>query len=393
MDIRALLETVNLQALAEEAGARFNNSRSSPCPLHHGNNPTALHLYQGQDGIWRYHCFTNCPEGANGGDAIAFYMRWRSVDFKTAVLELGRRVGMQDDRAPATKLDAIHQPICIEHPDDPPPAVWQSRAAAFCDYAMSTLLNKPGQAALDYLILERGLTMTTITAFGLGYNPRDLFDDPRKWGQVNDRLWCPRGIVIPHKQPSGAIWFANVRRPLPGDKLATHVGAVSHLTHSKFVGIRGGKRGLFGYAAGRPVIIMVEGEFDCMLSYQAVGDLCDVVTLGGARHHIDARDAAALARACYIVAIMDDDAAGRKGAEYLSSVSPHRVIQVLPPGHDLTDAWKAGVNLRRWLAGIVAQRMEILIKQLDETQQPDVFCDWIGLYNKAIAAEAGNERI
>lgn len=396
MDIRMLLEAVNLQSLAEEAGARFNNSRSSRCPLHNGNNPTAFHIYQGQDGIWRYHCFTNCPEGANGGDAVAFYMRWHNVDWKTAVLELGRRVGMQDDRArPAAKLDAVHMPIQIEQPDQPPPAVWQGRAAAFCDYAISTLLNEPGKAALDYLIIERGLSLTTITAFGLGYNPRDLFDDPGKWGQQNSRLWCPRGIVIPHKQPSGAIWFVNVRRPLPGDQMSTHVGQVAHLCHAKFVGLRGGKRGLFGYAAGRPVIVMAEGEFDTMLAYQAAGDLCDVVTLGGARHHIDARDAAVLARACYIVTILDDDEAGRKGAQYLSSVSPHRVIHVLPPAnaHDLTDAWRAGVNLRRFIAGIVAARMEILLKQLDEHQQPDVFCNWIELYNKAIAAEAGNERL
>ena len=46
----AVLTQIDLQALAEEAGAQFNNRLASPCPLHGGDNPHAFNLFQGHDG-------------------------------------------------------------------------------------------------------------------------------------------------------------------------------------------------------------------------------------------------------------------------------------------------------------------------------------------------------
>jgi len=393
IDIKLILEKTDLIALAEEAGAQFNSSHSSRCPLHKGNNPTAFHVYRTQDGLEHYHCFTNCPEGANGGDAIAFYMRWRQVDFKTAVTELAQRAGVAlngngQRTAPVYIESNPAKPVArvlIDQPDEPPSETWRSRILKFVCYAQDELWKETAQGARDYLMVDRGLDEDTIKHFYLGYNPRDLFDDPAKWCQDGNRVWCPRGIVIPHDH-GGHVWFANVRRPLPGDVLAARIGAVKDLKETKFAGVRGGRRGLFGIITGKPVVVLAEGEFDAMLAHQAASDFCDVATLGGARHRLDSHDAALLAGASIIVAVLDDDEAGQRGAAYLASVTP-RVVTVIPPDHDLTDAWKRGVNLRQWIGGLVAQKMETLLNRMNGAA-PD---GWLELYQRAIDAEAGCE--
>ena len=53
-----------------------------------------------------------------------------------------------------------------------------------------------------------------------------------------------------------------------------------------------------------------------------------------------------------IVAIYDDDEAGRKGVAYLRSVSD-RIETAVPPAHDITDAWRDGVDIRAWLEGVI----------------------------------------
>jgi len=383
IDIKLIIEKTDLIALAEEAGAQFNSSHSSRCPIHHGNNPTAFHVYRTQDGLEHYHCFTNCPEGANGGDAIAFYMRWRQVDFKTAVTELAQRAGIASNGNGPRPEPRQAKPVArvlIDQPDEPPSKTWCSRILEFVCYAQDELWKEPAQSARDYLMVDRGLDEDTIKHFYLGYNPRDLFDDAAKWGQNGNRVWCPRGIVIPHTS------FVNVRRPLPGDALAARIGAVKDLKETKFAGVRGGKRGLFGIITGKPIVVLAEGEFDTMLAHQVASSFCDVATLGGARHRLDSHDAALLAGASIIVAVLDDDEAGQRGAAYLASVTA-RVVTVIPPDHDLTDAWKRGVNLRQWVGGLIAQKMETLLNRMNGTA-PD---GWLEIYQRAIDAEAGCE--
>jgi DNA primase len=377
MDIKQILQVVDLQNLAEQAGARFNNRHSSRCPLHNGNNPTAFHIYYGQDGVARYHCFTNCPDGANGGNAIDFYMRWRQVDFTTAIKELAV---MYNINAPTQLLVNANmtKPADIDPAPSPPSDKWQARAAAFVRYAHDKLWND--KRAMCYLA-GRGLIEATIATFSLGYNPRDLHDTVEHWGLDGKPVWLPCGIVIPHRRYLATdcsdgywpIWFVNIRRP---------VG------NPKYCGPRGGVRGIYhGPIAGHPVLLLAEGEFDTMLAWQSANDLCDVMTLGGARHRIDVLDSYTLMRYAAIVATYDLDAAGERGSEYLRSAVGARITVDHPSAHDLTDYWKSGGDLRRWIAANVVEQMEPLIQSLDEYQQPELFCKWLSVYQRALDAK------
>lgn len=114
-DLEEIRCKISLIALAEQAGARFQsaNRLSSCCPLprHAGDrsNPTAFHIYQ--DGrMWK--CFSSCPEGANGGDVIAFYMALKEVDFKTAVEELVELAKVAPDHSKTpTDSQATYRPL------------------------------------------------------------------------------------------------------------------------------------------------------------------------------------------------------------------------------------------------------------------------------------------
>jgi hypothetical protein len=90
-----------------------------------------------------------------------------------------------------------------------------------------------------------------------------------------------------------------------------------------------------------------------MIAWQYGSDLADFATLGGASKHVNAYDLAHLARYAQIGVVMDADAAGDKARERWSQMEgmENRLTVIQPPDHDLTDYWRNGGNLRKWLAG------------------------------------------
>ncbi len=52
------------------------------CPFHEDRNASLSVHVAGERGHWR--CFASC----GGGDLVGFHMRWRGLDFKTAVRDL-----------------------------------------------------------------------------------------------------------------------------------------------------------------------------------------------------------------------------------------------------------------------------------------------------------------
>lgn len=357
MDTHDLLHAIDLRALAEEAGAEFRGKgNSSRCPLHGGTNPAAFHLYRGGDGGWRWHCFTNCPKGANDGDAFTFVMRWRGVDFKTAVAQLRVRsgqVGAMEERCAAPVQSALRDPQCAT-----PGPVWQAKAESFVRYAEAQLWGEAGARAREYLMEVRGLADVTLATHRIGFNPVDWRDrTPARWGLADDRpVWGARGIVIP-TFVAGAPVFVNVRRPLPGDGLAQRVGgAVTGLKAVKYVSIRGGGRRLFlgDYIRGMEALLLCEGEFDALLAWQELGDLVDVASIGGARMRLRMDDAVRMLGARRILAAYDQDAAGDAGREALAALS-ERVVRVRPRAHDLTEMYgrSGALGLRWWLEEVL----------------------------------------
>ena len=83
---------------------------------------------------------------------------------------------------------------------------------------------RQAKKAREYLEIERGLWPETWQHFGLGYNPSNLYDDPARWDLVGNKIWLPRGVVIPGMW-KGAPWYIKIRRPRLDDALGKYIGA------------------------------------------------------------------------------------------------------------------------------------------------------------------------
>jgi hypothetical protein len=118
------------------------------------------------------------------------------------------------------KFDSnVSKPVPMPSPKQyVPPAQWKSRAAEIIAYAEQNL----NDVALEYIIKERGLSPETARAFHVGYNPKNIFEDPSRWGLEGKKIWLPRGIVIPgfwKNEPS----YIKIRRPLENDALERYI--------------------------------------------------------------------------------------------------------------------------------------------------------------------------
>lgn len=377
-DLEQIRERVSLRDLAEEAGAVFkgrSDAPSSVCPLHGGSdNPTAFHLYdQGR----RWHCFTKCADGENDGDVFEFYRRWKQVDFKTAVRELAERSGVASSNlTPNPFPKGKGSPPPPEPVPSGPGEVWRARAEEFVSYAQGELAGDGGREARQYLMAERGLYEAEWDAFRLGWNGRDWFDAPGKWGLDGNKVWLPRGVVIPGTR-RGSMWYVKVRRPCSeGDGLAQYVGFQGGQIPAKFGGPRGGVAALFGVDLflGLPVLLLVEGEFDAMLAWRFGRDLVDVASLGSATVKPDALDKLAMMGYASIVQVSDDDEAGEKARAFWEGQA--RVTVVKPPDHDLTDYWRKGGDLRGWVARLAAQELERLLVGLVSARFREKRLEW-----------------
>lgn len=320
IDVDTIRRSVDLRELAEAAGAKFGENNSSACPLHQGKNPRAFHVYPGSDGTSRWHCFTGCQ---TGGDVVAFYMRWRKVSFHTALQELAAGAITTSPPAPAA--------VDTTPPAAAPGAAWQDQALSVVTRAQSTLWES--SRMLTQLFRERGLLERTIGLWMLGY-----------WPERTTQL--PAGVVIPCWR-DGFLWYVKVRQSQAGGHGA------------KYISLTGGVNTLFGtdHWQGHETLLVTEGEFDCMLTWQIVEHVADVVAVPGASTHLGVEDLALLARYRRIIALYDNDKAGQAGAAYLrQAVGPRVEVSTVPaPAKDICEFYQQqGLALNAFLLGLVA---------------------------------------
>lgn len=102
-------------------------------------------------------------------------------------------------------------------------------------------------------------------------------------------------------------------------------------------------------AANRGAVVIVESEFDALLTQQEAGDLCSTVALGGVAKKPDVVTHNLLKKCSLILYALDFDDAGKKAylfwRQKYANLRPWPVAQAKSPG----DAIKNGISLREWV--------------------------------------------
>lgn len=324
LDWDAIKDRIDLEAVAVALlgpPAKRQGGRSLwCCPFHDDQNPSFV-----VDPEWgRWKCWP-CGEHGDAADLVRKLDRSTFPEAVRRVAELcGLATWEASPRKPTVPRPAKAPPRPPERPSGLPPA----DAQALAEDAARRLWQPEGAAALAYLH-GRGLTDETIRAARLGF-----VDSARIPTKDGDRSYRASGVSIP--------WF-------DGDRLALVKLRQPEGAKPRYVEAFRDRPRIYpspeAIQPGRPLIV-VEGEFDCMLLDQQLHDVASVITLGGAASRLD-EDVRRVVKSCpSLFTAHDADAAGDKAAECW----PSRAVRVRPPEgcNDWTDLHLGGFSRIRY---------------------------------------------
>jgi DNA primase len=146
---------IDIVDLVSESGVKLRKSgrnHTGFCPFH-ANKHTPAFVVWPETGTWR--CFGECNEG---GDVFKFVMKKEGIDFREALTRLAKRAGVE---LPEYSRQTPEQKEAFEH------------LRHLLEDALTFYRGHlQGNASLmTYLQEKRGLTPSSIEAFGLGYAP------------------------------------------------------------------------------------------------------------------------------------------------------------------------------------------------------------------------------
>ena len=251
LDFKAVKAALTMEQVLAHYGLieRFSkkgDSLSGPCPIHKGSNPTQFRVSISKN-VWN--CFSECK---HGGNVLDFIAGMEKVTVHAAALkaiewfnlDLDSISANQTSVEPNEKADKIEGQEPARQPT-PKPVTPEGGSGP----------NKPLKFRLDKLdrshayIAERGLTMTTIVDFGVGYCSK---------GMMAERL------AIPIHNPEGQV-VAYVGR-YPGE---AREGTPKYKLPPGF------RKSLELFNIDRAIkepddkpLVIVEGFFDCMKLHQ-----------------------------------------------------------------------------------------------------------------------------
>lgn len=332
VDLLSLIERdTKLKREASTKGGEW----AGPCPLCGGKD--------------RFRVWPNHPDGrgqwwcrkcGQGGDAIAYVRSRDGVGYREACELLGVDLDGGEGKKFPKKGAREERREPVKRALDPPteaegPGYDLEAALILVETCQKALWSDEGSRARAYLA-GRGLQEKTIRGWGLGFNPEE---------REISGLWTARGIVIP-------CWVGYIPW---GIKVRRATG------EPKYIHVKGSKPALFGLdmLTSKQTAVVCEGELDAILLWQEAGDLVDVVAIGSKTASPAVPFLGRLIGASrWLLALdLDADKEAEKWGEWSARVQRVKPLQ----GNDITDFYKAGGDLRRWvlyhLEQVTAERL------------------------------------
>jgi DNA primase len=258
----------------KKAGTNFKGI----CPFHSEKSPS----FMVNPELQIFKCF-GCSES---GDVFSFLEKYEGMEFYETLKFLAGKVGVeikQKDFVQKDDREKLYETIELAH--------------RFYQYMLTK--HESGRRAMEYLQKERGLSLDTISAFGIGYSPNDFnalekvlvrkekasASDLEKVGLVYMRNGRPtdrfRGrVMFPLFDHRGNLngFAGRILPELDNGETGKYINSPETILHHK-------GNMLFGLWTTRKEIkkqgyaIVVEGPMDAIASYQ--GGIKNVVAIQG----------------------------------------------------------------------------------------------------------------
>ena len=354
MNILELLEEKGLSP--KRVGSNRGGEYKSPCPkCGDGKDRFVCHPEDGEHGggtAW-------CRQCGWRGDLVQFLVDFCNMDYPAAFRAAGREMPSDYVRQPAWKKKKYNSaksfsPNTVGFDASVDVPTWQAHVGKFVDWCHSQLLKTPDQ--IRYLA-GRGIPINAIKKYHLGFNPGEngkaVFRPRESWGlptitkkdpKTGDerpkKLWIPRGIVIP--------WFVN------GEICRVKIRRVNEdVTENfdlRYYALPGSNMVPMLINPDRQAFVVEETELDAIMIDDLAGDLVGILALGTVSAKPDTVAFKALKKSKCILNALDHDEAGAKARAWWDDNFSQAKRWPVLVGKDPGDAFKAGVDIREWIA-------------------------------------------
>jgi DNA primase len=364
--------------IQESAGFKkqSNNSWEGPCPKC-GDQWRLI--------VWINKDIFKCQSCGFRGDYVKWLREVENFGCKEAFLEAGKDCGATDCKfwekckgitAPRRRKTGSVTPPQPKKSDDwqprkaeTPAELWQHKAAELVDWAHEQLLAAPDRLAY---LAGRGLPLEAVKEYRLGWNPgevrngktgplfkqRSAWGLEKKWNEESGKwttvLAIQRGYIIP-SFAGETIYRIRIRRS--DDDLVVPEGKNKP---PKYLFLEGSGKGLVVRDPSALAYLVVESDFDDLLIHWLARDLVCPVALTSCSIRPDADTSPIFSGAVCILNALDYDPRispktgkyenpGGQNALWWQKHFPHSERWPVPIGKDPGDAWKEGLDIRKWI--------------------------------------------
>ena len=218
-----------------------------------------------------------------------------------------------------------------------PPVDWSKQAERLTAKCFQMLMQQnDGLFFRKKIQKDRGLSLSTIQKYGLGFNTKDLWINRFSWGLAGEKkMYIPAGLVIPIFDEVGNVIRLRIRKQPPFEGSKYHV-------------VTGSKINWSCYGNLTNIIVLVESDLDAMLITQETGLCCFASTSAALRP--DKSQFQILKQCDYLLDCLDSDRKALKMQIELKEALGSKYCR-LPPikAKDPNDMRIAGLTIKAWI--------------------------------------------
>jgi DNA primase len=245
-------------------------------------------------------------------------------------------------------------------------AEWVQQADIVVQEGHANLLQQPDVLAW---LERRGIPLTAVITYKLGWLSKDIRHDGKLWG-LEKGVLLPAGLLIPIIGKNGSVKRLKIRCKSWSESSP----------YAKYIAISGNMSGLniIGDLT-HDVVIVVESELDAYAIHHVVGDFTCIVAIGGSVKLPDNVSDHIAKKARILLICHDNDDAGKKMLEKWRKLYLHAKGYPTPYGKDIGEAISSGLDIREFFLSAIdtvnmAQQSNTNVKSVQASPRIPVIC-------------------